>query len=169
MNNARRKITIRRGSAMPCIVPKPANGRPCALDGSTIETERLSSSCSKQDHVNEIIESQKIRTINSKHKTRQDRNADRGHVPMSHNNMVHKPISIFQAVGIPAASVSMDWSKWRMNHTSLCGMLINGKVLLVDRTLPQLKTPQIIHDSSATNTRIKHTTFAAHFRIDSTS
>ena len=45
MNNARRKITIRRGSAMPCIVPKPANGRPCALDGSTIDEKRLNSSC----------------------------------------------------------------------------------------------------------------------------
>ena len=48
-----------------------------------------------------------------------------------------------------------DWRQWRMQQLSLCGMMSNATILLVDRTLPQLNTPQIIH--------IEHPTFTAHF------
>ena len=53
------------------------------------------------------------------------------------------------AVNNPAARVAMDrdWSKWRMKQLSLCGMMINATKPLAGRT--ELKTPQIIHDSSA--------------------
>ena len=79
--------------------------------------------------------------------------ADRGQVSMSHCNMAHKPISFSKSADLPSSKVAMDrdWSKWRMKHLSVSGMTIsNATVLLVDRTLPQLKTPQIIHNSSAT-------------------
>ena len=69
--------------------------------------------------------------------------------------MVHKPISIFEkAVGIPAANVAMgtDWRKWRTKQLLLRGLVINTTLPLVDRTQPQNKTLQIIHDSSATIT-----------------
>ena len=72
MNNARRKSEIRRTSAMRCKVTTPANpngsswARLCASGWSVIETKRLNSSCSKQDHENIIIESQRIRTTKSK-------------------------------------------------------------------------------------------------------
>ena len=42
-----------------------------------------------------------------------------------------------------------EWREWRMNQLSLCRMAINTTIPLVDRALPQLKTPQILQDSSA--------------------
>ena len=61
-----------------------------ASDLSEIETKRLNSSCSMQDHENIIIETRRIGTAWSKDKTHQDHIADRGHVSMSHYNMVCK-------------------------------------------------------------------------------
>ena len=55
MNNARRKLEVRRASAMPCNVTTPVNPngsgweRSCASDWSEMETKRLNSPCSKQD------------------------------------------------------------------------------------------------------------------------
>ena len=48
---------------------------------------------------------------------------------------------------------------------SICGMVIDGTIPLVDGTLPQLKASQVTHNSGATHTRnhVGHTTSAAHF------
>ena len=112
----------------------------------------MDSSCSKQDHGNMIIELQRTRTTKSREKTHQDHIADRGQVSMSHYNMVHKPISIKKAVNTPAGKVAMDRDRGSVEKSSPCGMTIDATVHLVDRTLPQLRTPQIILDSSATIT-----------------
>ena len=70
-NNARRKLEI-RSSAMPCRVTTPANPdgsslvRPCASKLSKMDTKRLKSSCSTQEHENILIESERIRTTKSR-------------------------------------------------------------------------------------------------------
>ena len=82
---------------MPCKVTKPANPngssreRPSAGEVSEIETKRLHSSCAKQDREDIIIESQR-KQRRARKNVNQDHIADRGHVSMSHNNTVHKPI-----------------------------------------------------------------------------
>ena len=71
-NNARRKLKIRRASAMPCRVTTPANPdgsswvRPCASKLSKMETKRQKSSCSKQEHENILIEWERLRTTKSR-------------------------------------------------------------------------------------------------------
>ena len=115
---------MRRASAMPCKVTIPVNPngstwwRPYASDWSKVETKRLNSSCSKQDH--EDI-------------------ADRGQVSMSHSNMVHKTVSMSKTMEIPATNVAMDkYSRnWRMHQFSLCCIVIDTTIFLVGRTLPQ--------------------------------
>ena len=85
-----------------------------------------------------IIESQRI--SNSKEgieKAHQDHIADRSQVSMSHYKMVHTTISIFER-----NAMDRDFGKWRTRQVSPCGT--------VDRTLPQLRTSQVTHDSSAT-------------------
>ena len=129
MNNVRRKFDTRRASEMPCRVTTPANPngssweRSCACDWSEME--------------NTIIESQRIRTTKRTEKTQKDHIADRGHVSMSHYNMVHTPNSIPKAVIIPAVRTC---NGQRLGH---CGMLINETVLFAGRIqinlLPQLK------------------------------
>ena len=63
-----------------------------------------------------------------------------------------------KTVPSPSTKVALNrhWVKWRMTHLSLCGMMKNATIPLVDRTLPQLKTPQITHDASATITFFNH-------------
>ena len=74
VNDASRKLQIRRASAMPCKVTTPAdlNGsswkRPCGSDWPKMETERLHSPCSIEDHEDIIIEAQKIQTTKRKEK-----------------------------------------------------------------------------------------------------
>ena len=124
INSARKNLETRRASAMPCKVTKPANPngssrkRPCASDWSKMDTKILNSSCSRQNPEHANIESQRIRTTKSTEKTRKDHIADRGHVFMSHYNMVHKPISIPKAVKSPAARIALDkdWEKLRLNQ-----------------------------------------------------
>ena len=105
MNNARRKLEIRRTSAMPFKVSTPVNPtgsslvRPCASDWFKIETKNLNSSCSKHDHGDIIIESGRFRTTKSKKKAHRNHIADRGQVLVSHKNMAHHLISMFKAVG----------------------------------------------------------------------
>ena len=107
IHNARRKLEIRKASAMPCNVTTPANPngsswlRPCA------------SECSKMERTNwilhvqsTIIEPQRIRTTDSAEKTH------RGHVSMSHRNMVHKPIPTPKAMQNPEANAALD-SAWK--------------------------------------------------------
>ena len=84
------------------------------IDWSKIETKRLNSSCSKKHHENMIIESQRIRTTTkSKEQTHQDHIADRGHVSMTHYNVVHKPIPILTLMTIldAKAALQKEWTK----------------------------------------------------------
>ena len=67
-----------------------------------METKRLNS----EDHEDIIIESQRIQVKKRTDKTHKDNIADRGHVSMSHYNMVQKPISILKTVTILEADVS---------------------------------------------------------------
>ena len=73
---------------------------------------------------------------------------------MSRYTMVHKPFSRSKAVETPAATVAMnnDWDTLRTKQLSSWSMVINTTIPLVDRTPPQLNTPQVIHDSSDTIT-----------------
>ena len=68
VDDATRKLEMRRVSAMPCKVTTAAdpNGsslwRPCSSERSQMETKKLNSSCSEKDHEDIIIESHRIRT-----------------------------------------------------------------------------------------------------------
>ena len=62
------------------------------------------------------------------------------------------------------AAMNRDWSKWRKKQMSLCWKMMSATILLVDRTLPQIKTTQIIHDFKCNN-HINFSTLAAHRRI----
>ena len=87
MNNVTRKLDTRRASAMLARSPHQPyrTRRPFASDWSEMETKRLNLSCSKKDHEDGIIESQRIRTTKSTDKNLKDHIADRGRVSMSHN------------------------------------------------------------------------------------
>ena len=133
---------------MLCKVTTPANpggsswGRPCASCWSKMETKRLNSSSSKQDHEKIIIVLQMVPTTKS----------PRSCFHVEHN-MVHKPNSIpeaVEAVNIPAGRVAMDrdWNTSRMEQLLVCGMLMIATISLVGRTLPQLRTSQFTLDSS---------------------
>ena len=132
-----------------------AGSRPCASEWSEIETKRLNSSCSKQDRENIIVETQRIRTTKSKvnkHLPRPHRGPKSSSCFAIHHGAqtnIH-----WKAVEIPEAKVAMDrdWSKWRLKHSSLSGIVISTTIPLVDRTLSQLIIPQIIHDLRATIT-----------------
>ena len=106
VNSATRKLEIRKSSAMPCKFTAPADpkgsswGRPCASDWSKMETKRLTSSCSNQDHEDISIASQRIRITQSTENIHKDHSADRGHVSLSHHNIVHKPSPIPNAMTI---------------------------------------------------------------------
>ena len=73
---------------------------------------------------------------------------------MSHYNMVNNPISIFYKKKLTFQQQELHWTEFGCceNETelSLCIMITNTTKRLVDRTLPHLNTPQIIHGSSAT-------------------
>ena len=101
-----------------------------------METKRPNSSCSKKDHEDIIIETQRIRTTKSTDHTCQDHIADRGHVSMSHNNMVQKRIPTPKAVTIPAATI---------------GTRVEIETITCVRIV-ELETSQIIQDSRATIT-----------------
>ena len=103
MNNSGRKLELRRASGMPCTSHHSSQpewvklGKTCASDWSKIQTKRLHSSCSKQDHEKIIIDWQRIRTTKRKETTHQGHIVDRGEVSMSLYNMVHRPISMLSA------------------------------------------------------------------------
>ena len=84
-----------------------AGADPSASDWAKMETKRLNSSCSQQDHENRIIDSHRIRTAKNGEKTRQDHIADRGHVSASHYNVVQK------ATRIPGAKAALD-KEWKI-------------------------------------------------------
>ena len=117
VNNARRKLETRTASAMLCKVIPPTNPngscwwRSCASDWCNTETKRWNSSCSKKDHDDIITESHRIRTSKSTEETTKEHIADRGHVSMSHYNMVHKPIPVTKAVNILQAKAVLD-TEW---------------------------------------------------------
>ena len=79
--------------------------------GLNIGTRRLNSSFSKQDYENIIFESRRIPTTRRREKTHQDHIADRGHVSMSHCNMVHKPIPISTAMKVLEAKTALK-KRW---------------------------------------------------------
>ena len=114
VNTTRRKLGIKRASAMPCTVTTPASpkgsswGRPRASVWSKMDTKRLNSSCSKKDHEDIIIESQRTRPTKSTENTHKDHIADRGHVSISLFNMVHEPIPTPKAMKIPEAKAALD-------------------------------------------------------------
>ena len=89
-----------------------AGGDPVQVVGLKLKRKTIEL-CSKQDHENTIVESQRIRTLKRKEKTHQDQIADRGQVSMSHYNMVHKPIPTPTTMKILEArtAVDEDWTK----------------------------------------------------------
>ena len=93
----------------------------------------MNSSCSKKRSCGQIIESQRMPMPKSTEKSHKYHIADRGHVSLSHYNVVHNPIFIPQAVKSPATRVAINkvWDKWRMKQFPVCGMLIDATVLLV--------------------------------------
>ena len=99
---------------MPCKITTPPdpNGSSWrqlhASDWSKMETKRLNSSCSRKDHEDIIIESQRIRRTKGTEQTHWDHIADRGPASMSHCNMVHLPIPIPKTMIIPEAKAALD-------------------------------------------------------------
>ena len=96
IDNAKRKLEIRRASAMPGKVAKPANpngGGLVQVSGPRCKSKKPNSSRSRQDHENLIVDSQMIRITESTPKTHGDHIEDGGHVSMSRYNVLHEPIS----------------------------------------------------------------------------
>ena len=118
MNNARRTLEIRRVSALLCKVTTPVNPngssrrRPSASGRSEIETNRLNSSCSKQDHEIIIVESQRLRSAKSKRLTRTTSRTD-VKFPCRTTTWCTKPIPTPTTMKILEArtAVDEDWTK----------------------------------------------------------
>ena len=146
-------------------------GRPYASTWSEIESKRLNSSCSKQDHEFTTIESQRIRITKSTEKTHEDTIADRGHVSMAHNNMVHKSISMLKQWNPSSKSgngprfgqaenetILSMWYCNSHNNTSCC-----SNTTAIQNSTDQTRLKCKNHITSHVN----HKTSAAHFRIGS--
>ena len=130
VNSARRKLEM-TASPMPCqVITADPNGssweRAGASDWFKMETKRLRSSCSKQDHENIIIESHRIRTAKCTAKTHEDHNADRGHVSMSNCNMVHKLMPIPKAMSILEAQGASDKEVDKVAESTDLGRVQSG-------------------------------------------
>ena len=164
VNKTRRKLEIRSASAMPSKVTEPSRPERLKLEEDPVQVigpklKRKDSSHHDLCNRKEFDPHRVRRELTKTSSQIEVKFPCRHHIMAQQSSFHFKKHWKFQ----PAKNaMNKDLSEWRTKQLSLRGMVINTTTHLVDRTSAQFKTPQVKHDSSATNHTRNHNDRAQH-------
>ena len=110
IKNARKKLEMPMAPAMPCTCSKTS--KTCKHGETRLKINEIKS---KLACILEASESRRLRMEDSLPNHHEDHIAGKGDSSVQHYNLVHKFISMPQAMKIPAAKAAMDkkWENWK--------------------------------------------------------